>query len=123
MTAGTVESLEIKKYASLWLSFTAIKHIPPEVRLLFRRVEKLQQKSEKLTSHLRFNETCIINQLLPTYTNVKLHDDAARTQQFVVDFRRNLINRQIEEQSQALQATETDLYQTKEELKCAASDL
>ena len=95
MTAATVESLAINKYASLWLSFSIIKFVPPEVRLIFRRVEKLQQKYEKLTCHLRFNQACIVNQLLPTYTNVKLHDDAARTQQFVVDFRRNLIKRQI----------------------------
>ena len=35
--------------------------------------------------------------MLPTYTNVNLHDDAARNEEFVWEFRLNLIKWQIEE--------------------------
>ena len=35
--------------------------------------------------------------MLPTYTNVNLHDDAARNEEFVLEFRLNFIKRQIEE--------------------------
>ena len=34
--------------------------------------------------------------MLPTYTNVNLHDGAARNEEFVLEFRLNLIKRQIE---------------------------
>ena len=35
--------------------------------------------------------------MLPTYTNVNLHDDAARNEEFVLEFRLNFIKRQLEE--------------------------
>ena len=34
--------------------------------------------------------------MLPTYTNVNLHDGAARNEECVLEFRLNLIKRQIE---------------------------
>ena len=34
--------------------------------------------------------------MLPMYTNVNLHDGAARNEEFVLEFRLNLIKRQIE---------------------------
>ena len=34
--------------------------------------------------------------MLPTYTNVNLHDGATRNEEFVLEFRLNLIKRQIE---------------------------
>ena len=34
--------------------------------------------------------------MLPTYTNVNLHDGSARNEEFVLEFRLNLIKRQIE---------------------------
>jgi len=36
------------------------------------------------------------NKLLPTYTNVKVHDDAAASETLVLDFRLNLVQRQID---------------------------
>ena len=38
-----------------------------------------------------FNETCLNNNLLPTYTNIRLHDDATKAESFVSDFRKELI--------------------------------
>ena len=43
--------------------------------------------------------------MLPTYTNVNLHDGAARNEEFVLEFRLNLIKRQIEKISGKLKKT------------------
>jgi len=65
-------------------------------------VEKLRMKIIKLQCHRSFNETCLINRLLPTYTNVRLHDEAATTETFVNDFKLKLVERQISEQSESI---------------------
>ena len=61
----------IDKYAAKWLSFKIIKFSSLNILNYYRTLEKVSIKKVKLLSHLRFNETCIINNLLPTYTNVK----------------------------------------------------
>ena len=43
-----------------------------------------------------FNETCLKEQLLPTYTNINIHDPAARDEEVTVQFKRQLIERQID---------------------------
>ena len=74
----TVPKIDKKEYATKWMSFTAFKYADNNEILAFRKIERLQNKIIKLKCHLQFNETCIINKMLPTYTNVNLHDDAAR---------------------------------------------
>ena len=91
------QSSIIKKYANKWMSFTAFKYSDNNEKIAFIKIERLQNKIIKLKCHLQFNETCIINKMLPTYTNVNLHDDAARNEEFVLEFRLNFIKRQIEE--------------------------
>ena len=73
------------------MSFTAFKYADNNEKIAFRKIERLKKKC-----HLQFNETCIINKMLPTYTNVNLHDGTARNEEFVLEFRLNLIKRQIE---------------------------
>ena len=79
------------------MSFTAFKYADNNEKISFRKIERLQNKIIKLKCHLQFNETCIVNKMLPTYTKVNLHDDAARNEEFVLEFRLNFIKRQIEE--------------------------
>ena len=79
------------------MSFTAFKYADNNEKIAFRKIERLQNKIIKQKCHLQFNETCIVNKMFPTYTNVNLHDDAARNEEFVLEFRLNFIKRQIEE--------------------------
>ena len=66
-----VESLIILiKTCRQWLSFTILRHLDRQQKAQFRILERLFEKITKLKSHLIFNETCINNQLLPTYTNI-----------------------------------------------------
>ena len=48
--------------------------------------------------HRNFNEICKNENLLPKYTNFKLHDAAAREEDLVKNCRSQLIDRQIEDQ-------------------------
>jgi Zn-dependent oligopeptidase len=42
-----------------------------------------------------YNSFCIDNDLLPKFTNIKLHDEGAKEDEFVLCFRRDLIKRLI----------------------------
>ena len=109
MAGSSAESLTLKDAFTNWLSITALRHIPPDQKSVFRKLEKLELKIIRLEGHLEFNQACIRNKLLPTYTNINLHDGAARQEEFVLDFRRNLIERQIDEQKQDLSITKNQL--------------
>ena len=67
------ESSIIKKYATKWMSFAAFKYAENNEKIAFRKIERLQNKIIKLKCNLQFNETCIINKLLPTYTNIYIY--------------------------------------------------
>ena len=103
------------------MSFTAFKYADNNEKIAFIKIERLQQnKIIKLKCHLQFNETCIINKMLPTYTSVNLHEDAARNEEFVLEFRLNFIKRQIEEISGKLQKKKKNISP---ELTSAKQDL
>ena len=99
---------KIKKITTRWLSLCVLRISSPEIKLKYRKLEKIKLKLVKIRSHLSFNETCIINQLLPTYTNVRLHDDAAAAEEFVQEFQSKLIERQITQQKEAIPKLEKE---------------
>ena len=102
---------EINLFLVRWLSFIILRTATPLVKKEYRKIEKCKVKILKLKCHQAFNETCVINKLLPTYTNVRLHDDAARTETFVLDFRLKLVERQIAEQKEEIIKSEIDFDQ------------
>ena len=68
MTGAPIESLDILiKTYSQRIPFIILRHLDQQRQTQFRFLEKLFEKITKLKSHLIFNETCINNQLLPTY--------------------------------------------------------
>lgn len=82
---------------AVWLSRIIFKTSNGEIKVLYRKLEKTALKIVKNESHRKFNECCLINDLLPTYTNIKTHDEAAKTETFVLDFRKKIIEREIGE--------------------------
>ena len=72
MGPGSPESLCIK-VVKKWLSFISLRTAIPATKLKFRDIEKLRYKLTALQSHLCFNETCLNNNLLPTYTNIYIY--------------------------------------------------
>ena len=55
------------------MSFTAFKYAESNEKIAFRKIVRLQNKIIKLKSHLQFDETCIINKLLPTSICIYLY--------------------------------------------------
>jgi len=107
----------VKNIITIWLSFVIIKTINNDCKKEFQILEKYLIKETKLKSHLSFNETCLINRLLPTYTNIRLHDDAALQEQFVIKFREDLIKRQIDEQKIDLRTLNQNIQEQRIKLK------
>ena len=70
MADSSAESLTLKDAFTNWLSITALRHITPDQKSVFRTLEKLELKIIRLEGHLEFNQACIRNKLLPTYTNI-----------------------------------------------------
>lgn len=103
-------------FFSRWLSHCILRTSTEEIRSNYRLLEKQAVKLQKDICHLRFNETCLNNNLLPCYTNIKLHDDAARNETLVLDFRRNLIKRQIEEKQRDIKLNSEKVKILKQEL-------
>ena len=73
-----------------------LRHLTPEEKKLIRNTEKQNSKINNIKLSLIFNKTCINEKLLPTYTNIVTHDPAARDEQITVEYRRQLVQRQIE---------------------------
>ena len=73
MAGSSAESLTLKDAFTKWLSITAFHQILPDQKSVFRKLEKLELKIIRLEGHLEFNQACIINKLLPTYTIIYVY--------------------------------------------------
>jgi hypothetical protein len=62
----------------------------------FRRVQNALVKCINETNNINFNKFFIENNLSPKYTNFKLYDEAAKSQQFVLEFNKELISLEIQ---------------------------
>lgn len=58
---------------AVWLSRIIFKTSNGEIKVLYRKLEKTALKIVKNESHRKFNECCLINDLLPTYTNIYIY--------------------------------------------------
>ena len=60
-------------FISTWLSRCILKTAPLGMKAKFRELERLHLKIIKERSHLKFNEVCLNNALLPNYTNIYIY--------------------------------------------------
>ena len=74
--------------------------LPQQTKHLIRQLEQTRKKLTKTKYSLAFNKTCLKEDVLPNYTNIKTHDPAARYQQFTKDYRRKLVEHQVSKQEQ-----------------------
>ena len=61
-----------------------------------RRFERCAFKIVRRKCSTVFNQICLREGLLPKYTNIKLHDEAAKDEPFTLEFRRCLLRREID---------------------------
>ncbi len=85
-----------------------IYNLPAERRKSVRELEKISTKIIKEKCSLLFNSTCLKEQILPKYTNIKLHDQAARNEHFTLKYRRQLVEREVENAKASIETLEKD---------------
>ena len=72
-----------------------IYDLQPDVKSLIRKIEKFENKLIHAKIDLVFNTVCLNENILPIYTNIRTHDPAARNEAFTLEYRKQLVNRQI----------------------------
>ena len=111
----------IKQYFILWTSRVILRILSDSEKKLFRKWESSFMKQISNEEHRNFNELCVQNDLFPTYTNIKLHDARAGTQDFVKRFRKDLILRQIKEQQNNIEQLAEQVQLDEQALQAALS--
>ena len=100
-----------------WYSRSIFNFQPFEIKQLFRKIERKSKQLITNNLHQEFNNICLNENLLPIYTNFKLHDAAAREEDFVIGCRRQLILRQIREQEAKKQELTEQISTLENQLK------
>ena len=93
-----------------------LNSIPDTIKKAFNQAQKLNKKLSKAKAALLFNDICLNENILPKYTNVRLHDQRAKKQSFTETFRRNLVNHQKEIQEKRVSEIEKKLRRLQEAL-------
>ena len=72
-----------------------INQFPPNTIKVIQEFERIQKKICWHKMSIMFNEICINEEMLPKYTYFKLHDPAAHKYNSTLEYRRDLVKRQI----------------------------
>ena len=107
----------MNQFAIKWLSRHVLNFSSQIVKNSFRKLECENRKLINNEEHLNFNEICLRENLLPKYTNFKLHDAAARQEDFVMECRRQLTERQIQSKKTSIEQIKQDITRTREQLR------
>ena len=119
---NVASSFNIYNVLIKWYSKVVLKYSPPDALHAYRNIERNTVKLIKSRAHRSFNETCVNNNLLPNYTNVKLYDDAARRKEFFKNFRNDLIQNEILTLDSEIDDLESLIDNNHEELKTRVSN-
>ena len=87
-----------------------LKNINDGDKKTVRCIEATRNKIIKAESSLAFNLVCLQENILPGYTEIKLHDESARNEESTRRFRRELVERQVEDKKKVI-------YTLREELR------
>ena len=110
MNVSDIRNVKNKKIITIWFFCLIMPNLgeliftlPVPTRHEIRKLEKVFLKLQKTELTCAFNESCLRENILPKYTQLKLHDVAATEEEFTNDFRRKLVERQLEENKTKLQ--------------------
>ena len=102
------------------MNFGLLLHnLPEDGRRAVRNIESTSRKIINAKASVVFNEQCIYNNLLPTFTNIRLNNEAVQSRQFTQDFRRNLVLEEVKEKK----TTVDNLQQQKKQELATYADL
>ena len=110
-------------YFTKWYSFVILRHATNEEKKIFRKIEKTSEKLTNAEQHVKFNEQCIQHDLLPKFTNIRLHNAEMGTQAFVKKFRRNLLLQESKKQEELVKSLREQLTYEKANLKAIVTEL
>ena len=82
---------------------------------LVRNIEKLLYKYNSAETAIKFNEICLKEGLLPKYSELRLHDPAARKEKNTHNFRRSLVCRQLQIKKQERLTISNELHSLMQE--------
>ena len=85
-------------------------------KAVVRSLEKLQKKLINERSAIVFNQTCLLNGLLPNYTNIRLHSPAIRKRSITLDFRKKLVEEQVREKKAEVSRLEAEYKELQRQL-------
>ena len=75
--------------------FETLNTVPLTIKTNFNKLQKLNRKLSKAKNGILFNDICLQENILPNYTNIKLHDQRAKKQLFTEEFQTNLVKHQL----------------------------
>ena len=79
-----------------------------EQKVVVRQIENIKKKIVNAHYAVIFNQTCITENLLPYFTNIRLYDRAVQRSELTLDFRKKLVEEEIERKKQLLRNLYTD---------------
>ena len=97
--------------------------LSPSQKKSVRSLEKARKKLVNAHYSRVFNEVCLRDNLYPKYSNIRLHDKDALKERFTLDFRRKLIQREVELATEKIRQLESDVCRLKEEVEAAINDV
>ena len=75
-----------------------------EQKRVFRQLETVKKKIVNAHYAVVFNQTCITENLLPYFTNVRLYDRAVQRSDLTLNFRKKLVEEEITRKKQDLRS-------------------
>ena len=69
---------------------------------LIRKIEGIERKIINNEAAVTFNNQCLLNNLLPKYSNIRLNNEAVRRSKLTRDFRRSLVEKETEDKKKSL---------------------
>ena len=70
--------------------------LPSEQKNEVRKLEKVSLKLVKSECRELFNSVCVRENLLPNYSNIRLHDEATKREPITLKFCQQLVQRELE---------------------------
>ena len=86
-----------------------ISETSQNARNIVRNIEKTQKKVITAKNAVVFHQTCISNDILPKFTDIRLHNPAVRRHQITLDFRKKLVEEQLKEREERVRELEAEL--------------
>ena len=79
---------------------------------VIRKLETTKKKIVNAHYAVVFNQTCITENLLPYFTNVRLYDRAVQRSELTLDFRKKLVEDEIVRKKQLLRSLYVEYSET-----------